>query len=337
MRVDSGSSMSFHYEAIKQSMLFAAQSQSSTDTKQQLATQPVAPPPSGGDTQSGAVDVRPSRVVGNANEPLSAIEKLAHNILQSLFSRVFGDDFKLSLPSDLTGNANPSGLVKDGGGESKDTGSDPTGAPAPNDPTATAQPENLLAYDYQNLQYAKTSLAFKAEGVIETGDGQSLNFSVALHASHEVYSANRLSAAAQNGDSEPLKVSYEGAAAEITTTQFEFHLDLAGNGDQVAVGQSAGTGNAEPAETTANETGTDESQSPGNKLAGLRVFSRDHHGRDKLQALGLKNGGGVFLGHLEDRFARQSGDGTKGQGPLAGLFDRVKQLGQLLDSLDFVA
>lgn len=182
-------------------------------------------------------------------------------------------------------------------------------------PASPADNDNGLVYQQSTAYFESQVITFSAQGTINTKDGQSVDFSVSLSMSHILYRETNLSLGgsdATNGS--PLTVNFEGNATELTTTHFEFAFDSNGSQDQVdTVKFSNDTPDAapKPADTESTATGqsTDSIEKPvGNdsQLIGmakllyqqLRIWQRHADGSQQLLALGEKNLGALYLGHL---------------------------------------
>ena len=86
-----------------------------------------------------------------------------------------------------------------------------------------------LEYDRHEVYYEAEQLSFSAQGVINTADGQTVEFDLQLEITREYYRESNVSIRA--GDAvkkDPLVINFAGTAAQLTDTKFAF--DLAGTG-----------------------------------------------------------------------------------------------------------
>ncbi len=100
-----------------------------------------------------------------------------------------------------------------------------------------------LIYNYEATHTEKEKLMYKAHGVINTADGEEIKFNINLKMDREFSSTTsvniRLGDAAKSVD--PLVINFNGAAAELTNTKFEFDLNSDGTNDNISfVGPNSG-------------------------------------------------------------------------------------------------
>jgi len=100
-----------------------------------------------------------------------------------------------------------------------------------------------LVYNYESTHTEKEKLMYKAHGVINTADGEEIKFNIHLKMDREFSSTTsvniRLGDAAKAVD--PLVINFNGAAAELTNTKFEFDLNSDGAMDNISfVGPNSG-------------------------------------------------------------------------------------------------
>lgn len=183
-----------------------------------------------------------------------------------------------------------------------------------------------LEYDYHQMHYEREQMSFAVKGIIKTADGKQINFSVELNMSRVFREENNLSIRA--GDAikvDPLVINFNGSAAQLTDTKFNFDMDSDGKEEQISFtgpgsgflaldlnedgiinngselfGPNSGNGFSELAEY--DEDGNqwiDENDSIYSKL---RVWSKNAAGNDELIALGQKGIGAIYLGHIATPF-----------------------------------
>ena len=193
-----------------------------------------------------------------------------------------------------------------------------------------------IEYDYYASHYEYESLSFSAEGEIHTQDGKTINFSSQLNIKREFFEEQSISFRA--GDAvkiDPLVLNFNGTAAELQQTRFEFDLDADGQTEQVALlkpgnaylaldknndgsinngselfGPSTGNGFNELAQYDDDGNNfIDEADSIYNQL---RLWSIDANGNEQLIGLGEKGVGAIYLGHLNTPFELQQNQQTLG-------------------------
>ncbi|MCK9605978.1 MAG: hypothetical protein M0R33_05945 [Methylomonas sp.] len=228
-----------------------------------------------------------------------ATHTLNIQIIQSMVKSITGQDLRLFTPQALRDQAD------------QVTVQAPTQAP-----DTSANSDTGLVYQQSMSSFETQTITFNAQGSINTKDGKSIHFSVSLSMSHVLYTETNLDL--QTGDTAsgaPLSVDFEGNSAELTATHFEFALDTHGsqgqvnslkstNARQIPVSKQADTGNhASESDNVEQPSGNDSKDS---QLLGmakfvyqqLRIWQRHADGSQQLLALGEKNLGALYLGHL---------------------------------------
>lgn len=193
-----------------------------------------------------------------------------------------------------------------------------------------------IEYDYYASHYEYESLSFSAEGEIKTQDGKTINFSAQLNIKREFFEEQSISFRA--GDAvkiDPLVLNFNGTAAELQQTRFEFDLDADGQTEQVALlkpgnaylaldknndgsindgselfGPSTGNGFNELANY--DEDGNNFIDEADSIYEQLRLWSIDENGNEQLIGLGEKGVGAIYLGHLNTPFELQQNQQTLG-------------------------
>ncbi|QPK63315.1 hypothetical protein IVG45_21355 [Methylomonas sp. LL1] len=244
-----------------------------------------------------------------------AFQSLAMQIIRRMVEEMTGQKLKLFSPHDLQGTV------------------DEISYQEPQQPPARQQDSGAgLVYE-QTLSYAESeTTTFSAEGTINTKDGKSVDFSVSLSMSRSFYTESSLSV--RVGDAaktDPLVVNFDGNAAELTSTLFQFDIDADGSLDQIATlksnsgmlaldknqdgkvndgselfGPKTGDGFAElAAYDEDNNQFIDEADSIYQQL---RIWQRHEDGSEQLVALGEKNIGAIYLGHVTTPFQLKTDD-----------------------------
>jgi len=239
---------------------------------------------------------------------VSATDSLKASIVRQLFKSITGKDFKLFSAQDLKTEGEANSLSID-----------------VSEPSNTS-PDVGLIYRKTESLYESEQSHFFAEGVIQTQDGASINFSVSLSMSREFSQQSSMeirTGAAEKID--PLVINFSGNAAELTDTSFAFDLDVDGETEQLATlkqgsaflaldknkdgvinngselfGPMSGAGFAELAEYDDDKNGfIDEADAVYDKL---RLWQQNSDGSQQLMALGDKEIGAIYLGHVSTPF-----------------------------------
>jgi len=201
-----------------------------------------------------------------------------------------------------------------------------------------------IEYDYYASHYEYEALSFSAEGSITTEDGKTINFSAQLNIQREFFEEQSISLRA--GDAvkiDPLVLNFNGTAAQLQETRFEFDLDSDGRSEQIALlspgnaylvldknndsqindgselfGPSTGKGFAELAQY--DEDGNQFIDEADSIYEDLRLWFRDSNGHEQLIALGGKDVGAIYLGHINTPFELQQNQQTLGDIASSGIY-----------------
>lgn len=289
--------------------------------------------------------VQPTRAAMplDGEDNLSPQDRLAMNILKRLFKALTGQEMKVFSPDELGQRI---AKVQDQSAEF--TAKLETTRVSASQSSVSASTGAGLAYDYYESRYEYEAVSFSAEGVIQTRDGQEIQFSVQLNMSRTFYSEHReslrLGEAAQKVD--PLAVNFDGDAAGLGDTRFEFDLDADGRGEQLALlnpgsaflsldkngdgqindgrelfGPATGNGFSELA--AYDEDGNNFIDEGDSVYDRLRLWLRDAEGGQKLIGLGGKDIGAIFLGSLATPFQlRDAANEALGEIAASGIFLR---------------
>jgi len=246
----------------------------------------------------------------------NAEQSLSLAIIRRLFKALTGRELQLFSPEALKNDTEAVTIQA------------PTQAPiqAPNQ----RQADTTWVYE-QSTHYAEAEVStFNAEGKIVTRDGQTIDFSVSLNMSRAFYSSSTISAS-NAPKTDPLVINFDGQAAELGSTTFEFDIDANGTLDQIAMltsnsGMLALDKNGDGQINDGSELFGAQTGNGFNELAAydddgnqfidagdaiydrLRIWQRHADGSQQLVALGAKNVGALFLGHLTTPFQLKSPD-----------------------------
>ena len=258
---------------------------------------------------------------------------LEFDLLRLIVERLTGRAVRVFRPEDVAAGAEG---VEAGEG---------TRAAAPSDAAAGRKGWGMV-YDHYAVRRESEQMSFRAEGRVLTADGREIAISVELRISRELVQEERLTIRAGDALKDPLVVNFAGSAAALTQRDFRFDLDADGRQDQIAfVGPGSGflaldqNGNAaiddgselfgaltgdgfgELAAHDADRNGwIDEGDAV---YAGLRIWTRDPDGTDRLIGLGEQGIGAIYLGNVASPFQLKTSDGAPlGQVAATGVFLR---------------
>jgi len=253
-------------------------------------------------------------------EALDAPQSLKLMIIRNMVKAITGHDFKLMSPSELTSK--------------KDKGIGTATIDMPAEPPGQRPPSAGfgLVYEQRTLHQESEKTSFSATGQIKTADGKTIDFSLQLNMSRQFRLETSLTITA--GDPEkidPLVINFNGNAAELSETRFEFDLDADGTPEQIAMlkpgsgflawdknndgvindgselfGPTTGKGFAELAQHDSDGNGFIDEADP--IYSQLRIWQRHEDGSEQLMALGDKNIGAIYLGHVSTPFQLRGAD-----------------------------
>jgi hypothetical protein len=259
---------------------------------------------------ANALSVQPQQFEVDAS--LDGRSRLNLMIIMQMYQAITGRSMHLITPAELNPDATPTSVQID-----------------VTPPVATPALETAgfgLVYERHERYRETEKIQFQASGVIQTADGRTIDFSAHLSMSRDYYEESSLIVRA--GDAvniDPLVINFDGRGAELSQTRFAFDIDSDGTPDQIAMlrpgsgmlvldrngdgivndgselfGPATGQGFAELARF--DEDGNrfiDEGDSIYHKL---RIWTMNEDGSSQLVALGDKNIGAIFLGHVSTPF-----------------------------------
>jgi hypothetical protein len=241
-------------------------------------------------------------------------------ILQAVFEAMTGRSLDLKVPSNEQG---------DNHGQARPTRELQVDTTPPQVRQPMRSTAGALVYQRHERYAEQETLRFNAEGVIKTQDGQEIRFSVSLGMSRTFIQESIESLAIMQFGAvnkvDPLVINFDGKGAALSQTRFAFDLDSNGTAEQIAslrpgsgflaldhnedgvinngselFGPSTGRGFMELA--AYDEDGNqfiDEVDSIYHKL---RIWMMNEDGSTQLMALGDKQIGAIFLGHVTSPF-----------------------------------
>lgn len=259
-------------------------------------------------------------------------------ILQKLYESITGHSMKLSDPLELSTDASVQTL-------------DVNSRPTPPEPVASGRlvNSNNVRANYQRHEryQEQEKLEFKAVGVIHTSDGHSIAFDSNLTMSRDYVEESHLNVdigAPKKVD--PLVINFDGKGVQLDQTRFNFDLDADGDEEQLAslrpgsgflvldrngdgavndgselFGPSTGQGFSELAQFDEdNNHFIDEADNVYHKL---RIWTTNEDGSKQLLALGDKQIGAIFLGHVTSPFQlKDSSNQSLGEVAATGIYVR---------------
>jgi len=238
-----------------------------------------------------------------------AIHSLTMQIVRRMVKEITGQELNVFSPDELQGKVD------------EVTYQEPIQAPT----RATDNSDGLI-YQRSMSYFESETMSFNAEGNIATKDGRNIAFSVSLFMSRSFYVESNLSVRTGNeAKTDPLVINFEGNAAELTTTHFEFDIDANGSLDQIAMLKSGSgmlaldknqdgvindgselfgprTGNGFDELAAYDEDNNQFIDEADSIYKQLRIWLRHGDGSQQLMALGEKNVGAIYLGHLTTPF-----------------------------------
>jgi len=185
-----------------------------------------------------------------------------------------------------------------------------------------------LEYDARETYLEAESLNFKARGMVRTADGAQIDFSLELAMQRMYFSEESLSlrlgdAALQQQD--PMIITFDGAAAQLTNTKFSFDLNSDGTAEQLSFvgpnsgfialdrngdgrvndgselfGTVSGNGFQDLAVYDQDKNGWIDDNDP--VFSQLKVWTKDVEGADAMTSLKISGVGALYLGGISTQF-----------------------------------
>ena len=252
--------------------------------------------------------------------PMDSRSRLNMMIIEAMYKAITGRELDISTVDEVQAKL----------GARADSLSVSTAPPAqaamPSEPQAAIRGAGPgLIYQRHERYQERESMRFQAVGVVRTADGREINFSVAMKMSREFVQESHLQIEAGSKKIDPLVINFDGLGASLSQTRFEFDLDNDGNSEQIAslrpgsgylaldrngdgsinngselFGPSSGRGFAELA--VYDEDGNNFIDEGDSIYQQLRIWMINEDGSTQLAALGDKNIGAIYLGHVSSPF-----------------------------------
>jgi hypothetical protein len=241
------------------------------------------------------------------NTSLDSRSRVNLMILEAIFESITGRSIDLKESKEVVEEGGPTELKVD--------------TPVP---SRNLQSTNEVVYRRQERYEEHERMQFQAQGTIRTQDGREISFNVDLGMSRDfVYESNLEVQRVQMID--PLVINFDGQGAQLSQTQFSFDLDSDGTEEQLAslktgsgflaldrnkdgiinngselFGPNTGRGFAELA--AYDEDGNQFIDEADSIYHQLRIWMTNEDGSKQLMALGDKNIGAIYLGHVSSPF-----------------------------------
>ncbi len=184
-----------------------------------------------------------------------------------------------------------------------------------------------VEYEYHAVQEESEQTSFSAQGVVRTADGKEMQFQLDLSMARQY--REQVDIGFRAGDAQkkdPLVISFNGNAAQLTDQRFSFDLDADGSAEQLPMlaagsgylaldrngngsidsgaellGPTTGSGFGELAALDSDQNNWIDENDPG--YARLRVWTPDGQGGAALATLMERQVGALYLGNLSTPFA----------------------------------
>ncbi len=258
------------------------------------------------------------RQVLDLSPQMDSRSRLNLMILEAMYKSITGKEMQVATPANLqAAGGNALTLAVDG-------------APSAQALARMAGPG--LVYQRHERYTEQETSSFKAMGVVRTADGREINFSVALTMSRRFVEESNLELRAGSAAMiDPLVINFDGLGVGLTQTRFAFDLDSDGTAEQIATlrpgngylaldrngdgiinngselfGPSTGRGFAELA--AFDEDGNNFIDEADSIYHQLRIWMMNEDGSSQLVALGDKNIGAIYLGHVSSPFQLKTPD-----------------------------
>jgi len=182
-----------------------------------------------------------------------------------------------------------------------------------------------IDYNYQRTQIHEESLNFSAQGSVKTGDGKSIEFSLALSMKNSVHVSETLNFRAGDALIDPLVINFGAESVHLSEVKKEFDLNLDGKSDTFnfvgagsgflvldknsdgiinngseLFGPTQGNGFEElSAYDSDHNNWIDENDAIFKKLL---IWTKDETGKESLYSLKEKDIGAIYLGRANTEF-----------------------------------
>lgn len=196
-----------------------------------------------------------------------------------------------------------------------------------------------LEFDYHEVRIEGEQVNFRANGAVQTEDGQNISFDIEMIMSRFEYEEKgfslRLGEAARTNVCDPLVINYAGGAPELSRDRYDFDLTMDGNAESIsfAVNGSGFLALDKNGDSIINDGGELFGPQSGNgfmELAAydldgnnwidendavfsqLRVLTLDENGQHMLFTLAELGIGAIYLNNVETQYDMKNGQDTQG-------------------------
>lgn len=262
------------------------------------------------------------------NTPLDSRSRLNMMIIEAMYKAITGRDLDMTAATGarLSDAKKQPGAQSDAGIQTLSVDASP---PAQMMISRVSGPG--LTYQRHERYREQETIKFEAEGVVRTSDGREINFSVAMKMSRQFVQESNLNIEMGSKKIDPLVINFDGLGVSLSQTRFEFDLDSDGAAEQIAslrpgsgylaldrngdgninngselFGPNTGRGFAELA--VYDEDGNHFIDEGDSIYHQLRIWMTNEDGSTQLAALGDKNIGAIFLGHVSSPFQLKDAD-----------------------------
>jgi hypothetical protein len=229
-------------------------------------------------------------------------------ILEAIFESISGRSIDVKEAKEVTGDEGPKELTVDA-----------------SIPQRSLRTEPGIVYQRHERYEEHERLQFQAQGVVHTQDGREISFNVDLGMSRDFVRESNLEVRMGAALIDPLVINFDGLGAQLSQTRFAFDLDNDGTAEQLATlktgsgflaldrngdnqinngselfGPRTGRGFSELAQF--DEDGNQFIDEADSIYHQLRIWMTNEDGSTQLMALGDKNVGAIFLGHVSSPF-----------------------------------
>lgn len=259
--------------------------------------------------------------------------RLNLEILRATLRQILGRDVTIRMP-EVQEQAEPVTLE--------------TPVPAVQAQAQVRAPAGRLVYERTVIQHQSEAVSFAAKGVVNTADGRTIDFDISLSMAREftrvTHSSTNVFSAGTHQMVDPIVINFDGKGAELSSNSIHFDLDMDGTPDQISqlksgsgylvwdkngdgevndgselFGPTSGRGFSELAAHDLDGNGFIDEADP--IFSQLRIWVQHDDGSSQLLALGEKDVGAIFVGHVSTPFNYTDASGeVLGQAAHTGIY-----------------
>lgn len=215
-----------------------------------------------------------------------------------------------------------------------------------------------LVYSKDDYYSETETMSFQSAGKVTTSDGKTIQFDLSLKLSRSFVQETNLTVKAGDALVDPLLINFNQPSASLSTTKYDFDLDLDGKNDKISFAKSgsgflvydkngdgkinngsemfgpqSGDGFMELAAYDADGNNWIDENDP--IFDKLQIWTKDENGQDQLFAIGRKGIGAIYLGNVSSQFSLKDGNNdTLGQIRQTGIFLREDGSAGTIQHLD---